>query len=119
MNSASAQQNCIQGDSGSWFAVYPGICPVQPNMRTGGPQGALATANAQTQAFQIPAYADSQASSLGSSHAQQALSFSGYKQAQKEFSPLQYQLNINPNAYTTTQTTLAPSVSELGTGIAP
>lgn len=120
MNVATAQQKCIQGDSGSYFAVFPGFCPIQPNQRQGNPQGALPTSNTATQAFQIPAYGDSMASSLGSTHAQQALSLTGYQQTQKEFSPLQYQINSNPNAYTATgQNTLAPSSSVAGTGIAP
>ena len=92
---ATAQQNCVKADNGRVYAVFPGYCPVQPNLRLNSPQGALPTSNTNTEAFQIPAYANSLSSTFGSSHAVNALNVNNFNK-ENSFSPLQYLQKINP-----------------------
>jgi len=95
-SNAMAQQQCVQADNGNYYATFPGFCPLPPNQRINGPQGALPTSNTNTGQFSIPSYANSLASSFGSSRAAQALNIGNYNK-ENNFSPLQYSLSINPS----------------------
>jgi hypothetical protein len=64
---AQSQQNCVQNNTGAWFAVYPGYCGVAPSLRKGSPTGPVRTSSPNTirQGLHIPAYATVNASNLG------------------------------------------------------
>ena len=65
---ALAQQNCVRGPNGNWFAVYPGYCPVATNLREGGnPRGATRSSspNDIRTGFSIPPYATNNGSQWG------------------------------------------------------
>lgn len=68
---ANAQQDCVRSSHGSWYATYPGYCPVPATMRQGGPRGPvpMASQGEVSQGFSIPAYASSGASNWGTRHA--------------------------------------------------
>lgn len=65
---ANAQQDCVASQSGSWYATYPGYCPVPANMRQGGPKGPIPMSSPSevSQGFSIPAYATNNSSNWGS-----------------------------------------------------
>jgi hypothetical protein len=96
-NNAMAQQNCIKMGN-TWFATYPGYCPVQPTLRVGSPQGALmVTGQGESAAgFQIPAYGPIKASSMGGSAVARAFTSFGAKASTGMNEPLQYEMALNP-----------------------
>ena len=74
LQNALGQQNCVQGVNGSWYAIYPGYCPVPPNLRVDGPKGRVSTSspNDIRTGFHIPAYATTNASNFGSNQSTKA-----------------------------------------------
>ncbi len=98
-----AQQDCVQDDSGRYFATYPGYCPVQPTLRKGGnPQGALGSTPKMDiiRGITIPAYATNEASTSGGTIVN---AFSGFElnsnsnlSINNTEGPLMYELSINP-----------------------
>jgi len=100
LDEKSGAQNCIK-NNGSWFATYPGFCPVPTNMRAGGkPQGALPSSSMSTvqQGIKIPAYQTSGASVIGNSlPAFESWNISSTpNKANSMAGPLAYELSINP-----------------------
>ena len=96
-----AQQDCKQNESGKWFAVYPGYCPVPTNLRNNDqPQASLIkTSNSGIEnGIKIPSYGNSVGSSIGTP----MRSFESWNinsevsDNNQMSSPLQYELSINP-----------------------
>jgi len=95
------QQNCVQDQSGKFFAVYPGYCPVPTNAREGSnPQGALMSSAPHTLegGIKLPAYATNQ----GSAITKPLAAFTSWNinsdvsNLHQMSQPLQYSISINP-----------------------
>jgi hypothetical protein len=101
MENATAQQNCVKHEN-SWYAVFPGYCPVPTLLREGSPQGALRETNSKQNSigFQIPAYATNASSSMGGNNSK-SRAFSAFNRNADDkesglSGPLAYSLSINP-----------------------
>lgn len=106
-NSKLAQQDCVRGNTGKWFATYPGYCPVVTNLRSDSkPAGALPSSNISTvdKGIVMPGYASNLSSTsfgpISSKGVQPASSWSsegslstGNRQMSE---PMAYELSINP-----------------------
>lgn len=69
LNYATAQQDCVKGRNGRYYAVYPGYCPVPTNLRVNNnPYGNVRTSSPQaiSQGFTIPSFATNNSSTTGS-----------------------------------------------------
>lgn len=86
--------------NGRYFATYPGYCPVSSSLREGSnPTGALTLTSLKdiSRGLVIPAYANSLASSIGSSSQITSVSRANALMAGKGGeSPLEYEMRINP-----------------------
>lgn len=96
-----AQQDCVQNNTGSWFATYPGYCPVVTNLRQNeNPVGMLPSSSiaAQNGGITMPSYATSGGSSIGKPLA----AFTSWNinssplNSQQMSDPMSYELAINP-----------------------
>jgi hypothetical protein len=101
VNNKMAQQDCVQDNSGKWFATYPGYCPVIPNMREGAsPYGQLSSSSYKVEqgGFKLPSFANTRGSSMGKPL--QAFSSWNINSNVNELSqmeePLAYEMSINP-----------------------
>lgn len=100
-SSKLAQQDCVQGSNGNWFATYPGYCPVPTNLRSGGqPNGQLPSSSmpAIKAGISIPAYATNMSSSMTkpmSSFVAWNIN-SDVSQLSAMSTPFKYELSINP-----------------------
>lgn len=101
LNESLAQQDCVRADNNRWYAVYPGYCPIPPNLRKGSQKFSSVRTSTQqnlNQGFKIPAFATNQSSSTGSKI--QAFSTTSWNQPSSvndgTNEALAYSMSINP-----------------------
>lgn len=94
-------QQCTQDQNGRWFAVYPALCPVPNNLRSGSnPRGQLARTSTHSlnSGITMPGYVNTQSSSITKPLSAFA-SWNINAEADNMNSmqgPLDYELSINP-----------------------
>lgn len=98
---ALATQDCVQGgETGNYYALFPGTCPTFPSNRIGGAAGALrqSTASQKENGFSIPSYANFKSSTFGSNSkpVRSLYNVASKANAAQQNSPLMYSLSINP-----------------------